>query len=304
MYEQLSRHIEGSHKSIAHAGDMFMSMVSRIMLYRLTKDEGRQLKVEHLEEVFFRHSIFFRQVTLTGMWWRLTTGRILAFLAEDDTPVILTPGYASYSFVNPHTGQRISVTSHKSQTDTTLLKPEVFTLTQPWPAGPLTMRRLRRFAWHSLSRADLWAVFLVCLSVVLLTMFTPYVTKIVFREVVPSGDKSQLLPVAVLLFSATIGLAMVHVTCSLVVFRLKDKLEYALQTALMARLLHLPATFFRQWQAGDLSSRVLSLSRFIGMLTENLLFTMLSTIFSAVLFFQFFIYGGLLLFIGIGTLFN
>lgn len=81
MYEQLSRHIEGSHKSIAHAGDMFMSMVSRYMLYRLTKDEGRQLKVEHLEEVFFRHSIFFRQVTLTGMWWRLTTGRILAFLA-------------------------------------------------------------------------------------------------------------------------------------------------------------------------------------------------------------------------------
>ena len=164
------------------------------------------------------------------------------------------------------------------------------------------MRRLRRFAWHSLSRADLWAVFLVCLSVVLLTMFTPYVTKIVFREVVPSGDKSQLLPVAVLLFSATIGLAMVHVTCSLVVFRLKDKLEYALQTALMARLLHLPTTFFRQWQAGDLSCRVLWL--FIGMLTENLLFTMLSTIFSAVLFFQFFIYDGLLLFIGIGTLFN
>jgi ABC-type bacteriocin/lantibiotic exporter with double-glycine peptidase domain len=70
----------------------------------------------------------------------------------------------------------------------------------------------------------------------------------------------------------------------------------------MTRLLHLPATFFQKWPAGDLSTRVLSLSRFSGMLTEEMLSTMLSTLFTGILFIQFFIYGGPLLFIGIGVL--
>ena len=170
------------------------------------------------------------------------------------------------------------------------MKPEAFCLTMPLPTGPLSLRDLGRFAWRSLSNTDLCYICLACVSVVLLTMFTPYVTKLVFSEVIPSGETSQLIPVAVLLFSAALGLLMLQVTRSLVVFRVKDKLEYMLQTALMTRLLHLPATFFKTWSAGDLSNRVLSLARFSGMLTENMLTTMLSTLFTGILFIQFFIY--------------
>jgi NHLM bacteriocin system ABC transporter ATP-binding protein len=295
MYEQLMRRIEGNCKAVGRAGDIFMSMVSRSMLRQFRSDEGRQLDVSSLDKLFIRQGVFFRQITLTGEWWKHTTGRLLAFTVEDDIPIVLMPGFSSYTFINPNTGRR-------EQVNPQLFKPEAFCLTQPLPAGKLTLGDLGRFAWKSLEKADLWAIFIACVSVVLLTMFTPYVTKMVFSEVVPSGSSSQLLPVAVLLFSAAFGLAMLHITRSLVVFRVKDKVEYTLQTALMTRLLHLPATFFRNWQAADLSSRVLSLSRFSGMLTENILTTVLSTIFSAILFIQFFIYGGPLLFIGIGVL--
>ena len=295
MYEQLMRRIEGNRKAVSRAGDIFMSMVSRSMLRQFRSDEGRQLDVSSLDKLFIRQGVFFRQITLTGEWWKHTTGRLLAFTIEDDIPIVLMPGFSSYTFINPNTGRR-------EQVNPQILKPEAFCLTQPLPAGQLKLSDLGRFAWQSLGRADLLAIFIACVSVVLLTMFTPYVTKIVFSEVVPSGSSSQLLPVAVLLFSAAFGLAMLHITRSLVAFRVKDKVEYTLQTALMTRMLHLPAAFFRNWQAADLSSRVLSLSRFSGMLTENILTTVLSTIFSAILFIQFFIYGGPLLFIGIGVL--
>lgn len=295
MYEQLMRRIEGNRKAVSRAGDIFMSMVSRSMLRQFRSDEGRQLDVSSLDKLFIRQGVFFRQITLTGEWWKHTTGRLLAFTIEDDIPIVLMPGFSSYTFINPNTGRR-------EQVNPQILKREAFCLTQPLPAGQLKLSDLGRFAWQSLGRADLLAIFIACVSVVLLTMFTPYVTKIVFSEVVPSGSSSQLLPVAVLLFSAAFGLAMLHITRSLVAFRVKDKVEYTLQTALMTRMLHLPAAFFRNWQAADLSSRVLSLSRFSGMLTENILTTVLSTIFSAILFIQFFIYGGPLLFIGIGVL--
>ena len=311
LYEQLKRRIEGNRRAVGQAGELFMSMVSRDVLRRLHEaDSTTGLKTDGLEQLLARQGVFFRQVTLEGPWWKHTTGRLLAFLQEDDTPVILTPGFASYSFIHPHTRKRIKVSS---QSD--VLKREAFCLTQPLTPSAtipeasaeglpssLTLRDLGRFAWRSLSNADLFYICLACVSVVLLTMFTPYVTKLVFSEVIPSGDSSQLLPVAVLLFSASLGLVMLQVTRSLVVFRVKDKLEYTLQTTLMTRLLHLPATFFKTWSAADLSNRVLSLSRFSGLLTENILTTILSTLFTGILFIQFFIYGGPLLFIGIGVL--
>lgn len=315
LYEQLKRRIEGNRQAVGQAGDLFMSMVSRNVLRRIVGNASLRSITgastpDDLEQQLAKEGIFFRQVTLEGPWWKHTTGRLLAFLQEDDTPVILMPGFASYSFIHPHTRKRIKVSGQS-----TVLKPEAFCLTQPLSpsasvseasaeglSSSLTLRDLGRFAWRSLSNADLLYICLACVSVVLLTMFTPYVTKLVFSEVIPSGDSSQLLPVAVLLFSASLGLVMLQVTRSLVVFRVKDKLEYSLQTVLMTRLLHLPATFFKTWSAADLSNRVLSLSRFSGLLTENILTTILSTLFTGILFIQFFIYGGPLLFIGIGVL--
>lgn len=296
IYEQLTRRIEGNRKVMHQAGDIFMSMISRRALHR---GETNQLDVARLQQLFTSQGIFFRQVSLEGAWWRRTTGRILAFTVEDDLPVILEPGFASYSYVHPLTGRSVRITGSSFSSQ---LKPEAFCLTQPLPSHALSLADLGRFAWRSLSRADLGYIGLACVSVVLLTMFTPYVTKIVFSEVIPSGNASALLPVAVLLFSAALGLVMLQITRSLVVFRVKDKLEYTLQTALMTRLLLLPASFFRRWSAGDLSTRVLSLSRFSGLLTEEMLSTMLSMLFTAILFIQFFIYGGPLLFIGIGIL--
>ena len=296
--EQLTERIEGNRKAVSRAGDILMSMIDRRLMKQLTSGNEQLPHLSQLEQTLAAKGVFFREVTLTGSWWKRTTGNLLAFMADDDTPVMLTPSFASYSFADPHTGRVVKVSRRTAD----LLKPEAYCLTQPLPARQLSLRELGRFAWRGLSGTDLSYICLACVSVVLLTMFTPYVTKLIFSEVVPSGRANALLPVAILLFSATVGLVMLQVTRSLVVFRLKDKLEYSLQAALMGRLLHLPTTFFRQWTAGDLSSRVLSLSHFSGLLTENMLTTLLSTLFSAILFIQFFIYGGPLLFVGIGVL--
>ena len=296
--EQLIQRIEGNHKAVSRAGDIFMSMIDRRLMKQLKSGSGRLPETSRLEQALMSRGVFFREVTLTGPWWKHTTGCLLAFMVDDDTPVVLKPGFASYSFTDPHTGCMVKV----SRQTVALLKPEAYSLTQPLPARRLTFRELARFAWQGLSGTDLGYICLACVSVVLLTMFTPYVTKQIFSEVIPSGRAASLLPVAMLLFSATLGLVMLQVTRSLVVFRVKDKLEYALQTALMTRLLHLPTSFFHHWTAGDLSSRILSFSHFSGMLTESMLTTMLSALFSVLLFIQFFIYGGPLLFVGVGVL--
>ena len=92
---------------------------------------------------------------------------------------------------------------------------------------------------------------------------------------------------------------MVQISRNYLVVRMKDKTEYAMQTSLMTRLLSLPTSFYKKYSPGELSNRVLSVVRFSTQLTEDMLSTILTLIFTAMLFLQFFTYGGPLLWTGI-----
>ncbi|MBR0254708.1 MAG: ATP-binding cassette domain-containing protein [Bacteroidales bacterium] len=294
FFEQLVQRIEGDQKALNEASDLFRGMIDRKIWKQLTRKKEIPKDLHQLEEVFYRNQIFFRQVRLEGDWWSRCSGKMLAFTEEEDAPVILTPRFADYTFVHPVTGRHCSV-----RKDSGCLKKDAFTLCYPLPGGELSVMAFLKSALRQLSFLDYLYAFLACLGVVLLTMVTPYICKMLFGEVIPSGDAAQLTPIAVLLFSAAVGLVMVQLSRNFLVVRMKDKIEYAMQTPLMTRLLMLPSSFFKQYAPGDLSSRVLSVVRLFTKLTEDMLSTILSLLFTAVMFIQFFTYGGPLLWTGI-----
>ena len=294
FFEQLVQRIEGDRKAMNQAADLFRGMIDRKVWKKLTLKREIPEDLDQLEEAFYRQQIFFRQIRLEGKWWRRCSGKLLAFSADDDTPVLLAPGFADYTFVDPRTGQRCNARRHMER-----LKKEAFALSYPLPQGELTIRSLIGHALRQLSVYDGVCALLACLGVVLLTMFTPYACKLLFDEVIPSGDAAQIAPIAVLLFSAAAGLVMVQMTRNYLVVRMKDKTEYAMQAPLMTRLLMMPAGFFKKFAPGDLSNRVLSVARLFTQLTEDMLSTILSLVFTSVMFIQFFIYGGPLLWTGI-----
>ena len=294
FFEQLVRRIEGDRQALNQTADIFQGMIDRKMWQKLTSRKEIPTDLDQLEELLYRNQIFFRQVQLEGRWWLRCSGKILAFTADEDLPVILTPHFADYSFVHPKTGKRC-----RARTDGTLLKGEAFTLCYPLPRRKLTLSSFLWFALKQLNAYDYLCAMAACLGVVLLTMVTPYICKLLFNEVIPSGDAAQLTPIAILLFSAAVGLVTVQLSRNYLVVRMKDKTEYAMQAPLMARLLMLPTTFFKQYAPGDLSNRVLSVVRLFTKLTEDMLSTILSLLFTAVMFIQFFTYGGPLLWTGI-----
>ncbi|MDY6444452.1 MAG: ATP-binding cassette domain-containing protein [Bacteroidales bacterium] len=294
FFEQLVQRIEGDRKAMNQAADLFRGMIDRKVWKKLTLKREIPEDLDQLEEAFYRQQIFFRQIRLEGKWWRRCSGKLLAFSADDDTPVLLAPGFADYIFVDPRTGQRCNARRHMER-----LKKEAFALSYPLPQGELTISSLIGHALRQLSVYDGVCALLACLGVVLLTMFTPYACKLLFDEVIPSGDAAQIAPIAVLLFSAAAGLVMVQMTRNYLVVRMKDKMEYAMQSSLMTRLLSLPAAFFKKYSPGELSNRVLSVVRFSTQLTEDMLSTILTLLFTVMLFLQFFTYGGPLLWTGI-----
>ena len=292
--QQLAQRMDGDRKAMSQAQAILRSMIDRKLWKQMESAVELPKDIEQVETLLESYNIFFRHITLSERWWAYCTGYMMGFMADDNTPVILKPGFTDYTFIHPKTNQAMTASRHAD-----LLKQEALITCLPLTEDDLTVKSILRYAANSLSKYDLLYVLMAGIGVALLTMFTPYVSKLIFSEVIPSGDADQIVPIAVLLFSAAVGLTMVYIARNLVVVRIKDKVEYALQTALMSRLLQMPATFAKRFTPGDLSNRLLSLSRVSSNLTASFLSMLLTFLFSFVMVAQFFIYGGPLLYTGI-----
>ena len=292
--QQLAQRVDGDRKAMRQTVDILRSMIDRKLWKQMQSGADLPSNFDELELLLEQYNVFFRTITLSDGWWTRCTGYMLGFMADNNSHVVLVPGFTDYTFTHPKTGESMKASKHHN-----LLKQEALIACFPFPEEKLTVRSIMRYAVSCLCIYDLLFCLIACLGVTLLTMFTPYVCKLIFSEVIPSGDASQIVPIATLLLSAAAGLTMVEIARNLVVVRIKDKVEYSLQTAIMSRLLLLPATFIKEFTPGDISNRLLSLSRVSSNLTDNFLSTLLTFLFSAVMFIQFFIYGGPLLTTGI-----
>ena len=292
--QQLAQRMDGDRKAINQAQYILRSMIDRELWEQMKSDKELPSDIEQIETLLDRYNVFFRYITLTDGWWTRCTGNIIGFLTDDNTPVVLKPGFTDYTFIHPRTRKLMTASKHGD-----LLKKKALISCPPFKEEKLTIKTIVRHAASSLCMYDWIYSLIACIGVTLLTMFTPYVSKLIFSEVIPSGEVGLIVPIATLLFSAAAGLVMVEIVRNLVVVRIKDKVEYTLQTALMSRLLLLPATFAKKFTPGDLSNRLLSLSRISSSLTANFLSTILTFLFSTIMFIQFFTYGGPLLYTGI-----
>ena len=292
--QQLAQRMEGDLKALNQAQETLRSMLDR-KLWELRDTDGTlPPDIEQIETMLDRHNVFYRYIRLSDGWWSRCTGYMVGFMAEGSIPVLLKPGFTDYTFIHPNTGQVMTASKNADQLD----KKAMITCL-PFTEGQLTVKDILRYAAHRLCKYDWLYSLMACVGVTLLTMFTPYVSKLIFSEVIPSGDIGLIVPIATLLLSAAAGLVMVQVARDLVVVRIKDKVEYALQIALMSRLLLLPASFTKQFAPGDLSNRLLSLSRVSSNLTAGLLSTFLTFLFTGIMLIQFFLYGGPLLYTGV-----
>ena len=294
LFEQLAQRLDGDRKAMRKTLEILRSMIDRKLWKQMSSTVELPSDYEEVELLLEKYNVFFRHITLSEGWWTRCTGYMLGFMADDNSHVILVPGFTDYTFTHPKTGKYL-----KASKNAHLLKDEAVVVCFPFSDGDLTFKDILRYAARCLSSYDWIYTLGAGLAVTLLTMFTPFVCKLIFSEVIPSGDASQLVPIATLLLSAAVGLTMVQIARNLVVLRIKDKVEYALQTAFMSRLLLLPASFAKKFTPGDLSNRLLSISRISSNLSASFLAAMMSFLFSVVMFVQFFIYGGPLLYTGI-----
>lgn len=228
-----------------------------------------------------------RQVVLRDDWWKADNGPLLAFTEEGGHPVALLPqGPSRYTLLNPEDGSEIEVTEPLAQQ----LEGVAHMFYRPFPAHPLSVWDLLRYGAHRSIRRDFARVFLLGIATGLLGMFVPIANGILFDTVIPAAQRGPLLQMGLILLSITLATGLFELARSMTMLRIEGKMDGTIQAAVWDRLLNLPASFFRQFTAGDLASRAGSINTMRRMLSGVAVTAIFSGLFSSFNFFLLFHY--------------
>ena len=266
--------------------------------YELEEDDLDN-PIELLTSVLRPRGIMMRHIHLTGEWWRECVGPLLGYSKDGHlVPLIPTSFGLGYRFRNAD-GETVTV-GYREMAE--FLKPTAILFTKPLPLRALKLSDLIQFAWSVVSGPNILMMCLTALIVVLLGMFTPMANKLIFDTVVPTGDASDLLPIAGLLIGATVGTMLLTLTRNLYITRVQHITDLHTQNALMARTFLLSPTFFSKNASGELTAKLNNVASVCNMINETIVGAGLSAVLSLIYLMQLWIYGKSLLYPAFGIL--
>ena len=232
---------------------------------------------DQLEFLLRPSGIMRREVSLKGDWYKDSMGPLLGFF-QDGSPAALIPHGGGYRFFDWESARTVRLNKDTASR----LKEEAFCFYKPLPLGRMTVRDLFGYIWGTLSAFDYMFLLCVTLAVTLLGLISPAITQLLYSYIVPSGQISLLLSLAVMLTGTTVSAALVGIVRQLALSRMETKLSVSVEAAVMARVLSLPASFFKQFSAGDLSSRMQGIGQLCAAISSAVLGIGASSLFSLI----------------------
>ena len=242
---------------------------------------------EQLEYLMRPYGIMRRTVRLEKGWYKDAIGAMLSILRSDGSAVALIPtGMAGYSFFDPEKGRYVKL-NHKNQS---LFEDEAIAFYKPFPLTRLNIPVLLKYIFSILSVSDYILVGLGTLAVTLVGLLTPRLNNLLMGTVIQSGETRLLFAIMTFMAAAVFASLLLDSVKSMLMTRINTKLDLTVQAATMARILSLPASFFRKYSSGELSNRVGQMNSLCNMLVSTILSSGLSSIFSLIYISQIFKY--------------
>ncbi len=238
---------------------------------------------ERLAWVTEPEGIMRRGVRLEGKWYKDAFGAFLGTL-DDGTAVALIPGFRGYSWVNSVTGEKVRITARNAGR----IRPEAICFYAPLPPKPIRVRDLMQLVLRSLSLKDFLRIGLCTLFVTLISMITPKVTQYIYSDLVLQPDLRPLIATAVLLICVSVSTVVLNVVKSICLSAISLKTDAVVNAAIMARVLNLPLSFFKEIPSGELYSRMNCVSSLCSTVFDVILSSGLTVVMSLIYFLQIF----------------
>ena len=242
---------------------------------------------DRLEYLLRPHGIMRRNINLEKGWYKDSIGAILGTRKDDGSIVAFIPkGFSGYVYFDALTGKLVRL----SKKNETLFEDEGICFYKPFPLTKLTVRTLMRYILNTLSTADFVLVMLATLAVSLIGLLSPRLNNLLMGTIVESESMRLLFGITIFMVCVTVSSLLIQAVKTLIMTRINTKMDLSVQAATMMRVLSLPADFFKQYSAGELSSRAQYIQSLCSMLVSTVLNTGLTSVFSLIYISQIFKY--------------
>ncbi len=240
---------------------------------------------EQLEYLMRPYGIMRRTVRLKKGWTGDATGAMLGTRSDDGSVVALIPRrLGGYSFYDVKQGRTVRLSRRNEH----LIDDEAMAFYKPFPLRKITVADLIMYINSIRSSSDM--VFLVVMTALVtgVGMLIPWLINILTGEVVDTSSIGMLGSAAVFLICVVIAQNMLTSVRSLILTRIKTRVEISVQAATMMRILSLPADFFGNYSSGELSTYMSYVDQLCSMLVETVVSMGLTSLFSLAYILQIF----------------
>ncbi|MBQ1258192.1 MAG: ATP-binding cassette domain-containing protein, partial [Clostridia bacterium] len=193
---------------------------------------------------------------------------------------------SGYSWFDRESGRKIRVTSKNEG----LFMEDAICFYKPFPNKKLSVPALFVYIFDCIPFSSRILLVLAALIVSLVGMLSPRITNIVFSDVLESENLRLLIAAALFAVSVNVSVILFTSIKNLLNARIATQTGIAVEAATMARILSLPAKFFKQFSAGELSTKVQSVNTFCASLFSTFTLTGLTSVTSLLYLFQIFKY--------------
>ena len=251
--------------------------------------------IKDLDSFLGPYGIMYRTVSLKGAWYKDATGPFLANTKDGNLIAVLPDKFFGYFYYDTNTGKKLKINKNTAKN----IEEEAICFYKPFPRKSLSAKDLLKFMVENLSKRDIVLFFLLTLMVQVVGMIFPYINNLLFGKVVPLKNLNILLPFSSLLVGMVLTSKFIDVAKGLFFAKISTKLKIAIESATMARVVTLPASFFKNHSSGNLASRVKSVSKLCYILSGILFGNTLVAFCSLVYLFQIYIFAKDLFFLSI-----
>ena len=226
------------------------------------KDEDAQ--IEYLTRP---HGIMKREVTLQSGWHKDAAYPMLARF-KDGTPAALIPGkFSGYRYTERQSGRLVKV----SKKDESLFDDRAYCFYKPYPLKKLNEKELAKSIFGAMNRADVCWLVLAGILITAISLIVPSVYKILFSYIANGQNIRPLFFASLVLICTAVAVNLITAVKMMLAGRIKNKTEMSCGSAVMMRILSLPADFFKKYSAGELSSRMQSATELCEAFSETVI---------------------------------
>ncbi len=220
---------------------------------------------ETLEYCLRAYGIMRRKVELPSGWYKDSCGPILAYRKGEKTPTALIPGkFNHYYYRNPDTGEAILL----NKSNEGLFEREALCFYKALPMRKIGVRDLLVFMRSCFTAGDRAGLILSVLSVTLIGLLLPALTRFLTGPVLKSGRLDVLAGAAVTILGVALSSQFITIVRELVMQRISAKTSTSVMAAMIMRLMSLPAGFFRDRSPGELRSRIMLVMQLCNLLVS------------------------------------